>query len=152
DHRSPHQSRDDGDLWQGEGYDRSELVDEGTSTPSRNRDQLQREREGQLDKGCDDEGRYGAAGRRDRNDGIVFDPVLLQSRNDAERASDNERHDQRGGTKLRRHTKTLAEDFRDGEIWHVVTGPEITVQKIVEIVRILPPERLIETEFPFEIG
>ena len=128
------------------------LLSKRAVAPAADRQQLPGQAEDELDHRRDDEGRDGDAGRRHGNHRVVAELVLVERGDDAEHAAEQQRQDQRRGAELDRNRQALGEQFGDGEIGQVVARPEIAVQKIVEIVDILQPERIVEAELGFDVG
>ncbi len=152
DHRSAHEARDDGDLRQGQYHDRPDLVDEGAIAPAADREPFEGQRKEELEERCDDECRDRAAGGRRGDDRIIGALVLVESRDDAERAAEDERENQRARADLDRHRQADPKELAHRKVRKVVARTEVAVQEALQIEDILFPERLVQMIDALEIG
>ncbi len=111
------------------------LLSDPTASPAGDRHPGEIEREYELIERRDDEGRHGAADRRNCDHRVVAATVLVERRDDAERAAHDQRQRQRRCAELNGDRQADPEEVGDGEIRKDVARPEIAVQEVAQIAR-----------------
>src|SRR5450830_264970 len=120
-------------------------------TPASGRHEVQSQGKDEHEQYRHDEVGNGYAQERDEHHEIVLPAVLPECTPDAQRNADADGKNHRHHSQCSRHRKSIIDDVVDSTVRVLETGTEVTPQKVLHVVDILLPERVVQVIADLEV-